>query len=234
MSRTPRSPGNLTASAHTAPAAAKHDLAEVAVDADLSACAANQLATQAQAGNAAAFAELFCRFHPRLIRFLEKRLASRCDAEDVSQEALAKAWQALASYNPKYQFATWLYTIAVRVAADHLRRRSRGMALADSRSSDSWAAPQPEPLHLVEQAEDADNIWAVARQVLNRDQFSILWLRYGEELTVKEVAKILNKTAVGVRVALHRSRTALQPHLLDYTASGQPTDSGRTIEDHCT
>lgn len=216
MTKTP-SPNCETVCASNGPI---HDLAEAADVLPLSSCTANELAIQAQHGEPAAFAELFRRYCPRLVRFLEKRLADPVDAEDVSQEALAKAWQSLASFDAKFQFTTWLYTIAVRTASDHTRRMKSGKQGKSPHRNlaphDDIAGREIAPSAHLQQQENADNIWATAKSHLNQAQFSALWLRYGEDLTVKEVAKILNKTTVGTRVLLHRARAALQPYLLDY------------------
>lgn len=203
----------------------EHDLAGVAVAADLSSCATKELASRARNGCAAAFAELCVRFRPRLLRFLEKQLSQvPVDAEDVVQDTLAKAWRAIASFDPRFQFTTWIYTIARRVSTDYQRRSSSTMHCA--LPEELPGAESPAEAH-VEQAEVAGNIWATARRVLNTDQYSALWLRYGEELPVKDVARVLRRTTVGVRVLLHRARATLQPHLKEYAQGGAPSDDRR-------
>ena len=195
----------------------QHDLVEAAEAADLSSVPADELACRAQNGCAVAFAELFDRYRPRLIRFLEPRLSgTSIDAEDVSQETLAKAWRALKSFDTRRKFTTWLYTIARRTATDHLRR---SRPTRDASDLLSVVAEHPTAIDTVVEAEDRKNIWEVARRILPQTQYSAIWLRYGEELTVKEVASILGKTTVGIRVLLHRGRARLRNHLQDYAPS---------------
>ncbi len=191
------------------------DLAGVAAIGELTEMPAEQLARRAQSGCAAAFTELTRRYRPRLVRFLEKRLSGhRSDAEDVAQDALIKAWQRIERYDPRYQFTTWLYTIAARVGTDCLRRRKPLAELEQvpERIQDDRSDVQ----EMFVRSEQADNIWSTAREVLSESQFSVLWLRYSEGLAVKEVAQVLRKTTIGVRVLLHRSRAALQPHMLKF------------------
>ncbi len=145
-----------------------------------------QIATAAFADETAAFESLFRHFHPRLVRFLAKLLeGSSVDPEDVAQESMVKAWAKRDQFDPKYQFSTWAYTIARRTAADHL----------------------------IESRETAANLWHVAQRVLSSSQYAALWLRYGEDMTVKEISRILAKSSVSTRVLLHRARTTLGPHL---------------------
>ena len=184
---------------------------------------ANELAIRAQNGCAAAFAVLVDRYRPRLIRFVDQRVARYrgADAEDITQEVLAKAWQTLHRFRPQYQFATWLYTIATRTTTDHLRRPTRDLvhprleSLPDSKLSHEKC---------LEISENVDNIWAIAYRVLKEDRYAVLWLRYGEDLTVKDIAQVLGKTSVGVRVLLHRARATLQPYLAADFSEGLPPE----------
>ena len=191
----------------------------------------DHLVTQAMQGDSGAFGNLYQHFFPRLVRFIERRLDGNhrnqgVEPEDVAQESLTKAWRKIEQYDRRYKFSTWLYTIAVRTTIDH----SRSLAKSGKQTR---SLPQPEagqnvlqsvldkcqrPDEQLEVQEDRDNMWKLARQVLSNDQFSAMWLRYAEELSVKEVAKVLRKTAVGIKVTLHRSRQALQPHLLQFAA----------------
>ena len=78
-------------------------------DADLLNCVEpNELVRRVQAGCADSATELSNRFTPRLIVLLERRLEGRrSDAEDVAQEALAKAFQNLNHFDFNYRFSTW-------------------------------------------------------------------------------------------------------------------------------
>ncbi|MCA9261441.1 MAG: sigma-70 family RNA polymerase sigma factor, partial [Planctomycetales bacterium] len=66
------------------------------------------------------------------------------------------------------------------------------------------------------------NLWMIANSVLSEPQYTTLWLRYGEGLSVAEVASALGKSRVGVRALLHRARQTLKPYLaeLDDPARG--------------
>lgn len=187
------------------------DLAEATVAHSEHSRSVQDLAVRAQSGCAVAFAELHKRLHPRLIRFLEKNLASTCVlAEDVAAETLARAWQAIDSFDPRYQFVTWVYTIATRKAADHVRaakRKQLSPLPADIPSASDT------PSASLEKSEALGTIWAVAQNALSDDQYAALWLRFGEDLSITEVAQVLGKTTVGVRVLLHRGRFALQKAL---------------------
>src|ERR687886_2669528 len=54
-----------------------------------------------------------------------RMLGSAQDAEDVSQEALLRAWRGLERFEPRAQIQTWLYRIAPNACLDELERRPR-------------------------------------------------------------------------------------------------------------
>ncbi len=182
----------------------------------------HELAQRARSGCAVSFEELARRYRPRLLTVLERRLSGNIsDAEDVAQEALSRAWQKIGLYDDKYQFSTWLYTIAFRIATDHHRRDRR-------RKHDVGLGSSCEPVdpaqfeRTVQRKEEANNLWAVAHAVLNEAQYTVMWLRYGEDLEVKEVAKATGRTAVGTRVLLHRARKLLQQHVVPEPMNDKP------------
>ncbi|MEO1617523.1 MAG: sigma-70 family RNA polymerase sigma factor [Planctomycetota bacterium] len=161
------------------------------------------------ASDSTSFDVLFTHFHPRLVRFLSKRLeGTSVDAEDVAQEAMIKAWRKREQYNPKYQFSTWVYTIAQRTASDHLRKSRPVSSLAALEQLEQTAANVKRDTQ-----QHTDEIWSTAANLLPENQYEALWLRYGEEMTIKEVSKSLSKSTVATRVLLHRARTSLQRHL---------------------
>ena len=181
-----------------------------AADAPLASSSVEELVLIARDGCAAAFAELFCRYRPRLIRFLQRRFRNNLiEAEEVVQDTFTKAWTSLDRYDPRYQFTTWLYTIAFRTAVDACQKRRQLTTVRMVDKADRSATPHVD----LETREQVANIWAQAQQLLTEDQYAVLWLRYGEELSIREIASVLRKTAVGVRVLLHRARVELQSAL---------------------
>ena len=78
-----------------------------------------------QAGDAAAFGELYGRYQQRLERFSLKRVGDPHDAEEVAQEAFTRALRAMPGLNGERRFYPWVSVIAARLCVDHHRRRSR-------------------------------------------------------------------------------------------------------------
>ena len=84
---------------------------------------AEELARLAQGGEVSAFEAVVGLFGPRLLRYVRQRVGNVHTAEDLVQETFLKAFRGLAGYDSSRSLATWLFTIATRVAISHGRRR---------------------------------------------------------------------------------------------------------------
>lgn len=172
----------------------------------LSARTDEELAVMAQRDHVSAFAELVSRFESRLFNFLLRRTGSAATAEDIAQEAFLRAWERIGSYDPTWRFSTWIFTIASRMAvSSHRRRRPTGPVEA----ADRVGRRDPDPGDAEHVAREGSRLWSLAERVLGEDQHMALWLRYAEDMTIGEIAKVTGRTQVGVRVTLFRARQRL-------------------------
>ncbi|GJQ28266.1 MAG: Ecf-type RNA polymerase sigma factor [Phycisphaerae bacterium] len=170
---------------------------------------AEQLAVRAGKGGPdarACFERLVALYTERLFNFLLRRCRSRDQAEDLTQEAFTRAWERIGAYSPSWRFSTWLFTIATRQAISRHRKDQR------ERRGD---VPERIAPALADHGGTIDlgaRLWALAAERLTEEQHAALWLRYAEDLRIDEIARVMNKTGVGVRVCLFRARQALAAH----------------------
>jgi len=163
-----------------------------------------ELLCRAQAGSSESFGVLAERYRPRLLGMLSGRLAG-ADAEDLVQETLARAFANIRNYEPTGPFPAWLFTIAVRLAASHGRRRRQASGLAADPADASGAGPADAALR----TQERENLWIAARGILSAAQYEALWLRYGRDMPVCEVAKAMKITTIHAKVLLYRARRRL-------------------------
>jgi RNA polymerase sigma-70 factor (ECF subfamily) len=166
-----------------------------------------------QGGEGAAFGLLVERYR-RKVHALVFRLVHRPDeVEDLGQEVFIKAFRAIRTYDGRSAFGTWLARIAVNHCYDYLRRvrASRVSYLGQSQEGTSRA--------MEARAEDLEAGGPDSeRQAASRDLVSkllgrapaedrtVLVLREMEELSVQEIAEIMNLKPGVVKVRLHRAR----------------------------
>jgi RNA polymerase sigma-70 factor (ECF subfamily) len=167
-----------------------------------------ELALRAQSGSLAAFSELVGRFEGRLFNFLLRRVGSAADAEDLTQDTFLRAWQRIGTYRPTWRFSTWLFTIATRLAVSSARRVSpRREPIRDDHGA------RAVPPALPDDGVARSRIWSMVSELLGPEQQTALWLRYVEDMAVKDIATVLGRTQVSVRVMLFRARAVLAPAL---------------------
>ncbi len=182
------------------------------------------LARRVKDGDPAAFAVLDQRYRVRLLMLLRRRVGCVHDAEDLTQQALARAYEKIEQYDDRRAFRPWLFTLALRLAIDLQRkpaRRTPHEPWREEAGSDS----SPGPLAEAQAAEERSRVWAIADAVLDDKQRTLLWLHYVEELSQREIGKAMAMTAVNVRVSLHRARKALAPHLVHLMRSESPHEN---------
>jgi RNA polymerase sigma-70 factor, ECF subfamily len=166
------------------------------------------LAVQAAAGSRPAFEELVSRYSHRLFHFLRSRSGSDEDVEDLVQETFLKAYRNIVRYDPRRKFSTWLFTVAVRLSISRHRSQGAKPLPLDSEGPEHPSPGPQEALIRKEETRKAENIWLLAR-TLRPSEYEVLWLRYAEELPMKDIARAMKKSLVGVRVLIHRSRLKL-------------------------
>lgn len=160
-----------------------------------------RLAERASAGDRAAFATLVERYDERLYRFALAHLRNPDDAAEVTQQTLLSAWRSIRSYDSRRRFVTWVLSIAHRECVNVIRHRARARRDAARQVElDNYRGNGGAP---------ETGVWALAHRLLDRVSYEALWLRYVEDRTPREVARIMGRTSVGVRVLLHRARLRL-------------------------
>lgn len=172
---------------------------------------AEELALRSQQGCQECFEELVERYNVRLYQFLRSRTAGVQDAEDLVQDTFVKAYHNIHRYRSSWRFSTWLFTIGSRLATSRHRSLHRQQIVTESNPGSI------EPADVAMQQETHDGLWAIARD-LSKDQYQALWLKYVEDISIKEIAKVLKKTQVGVKVLLYRARTNLARRLRNIAA----------------
>src|SRR5881628_1234161 len=82
-----------------------------------------ELAQQALAGSQAAYHALVTRYAAPAVNLATRMVRDRAIAEDLAQEAFARAFDRLSTYNQQARFASWFFQILHNVTVDYLRRK---------------------------------------------------------------------------------------------------------------
>ena len=168
------------------------------------------LIDRARKGSVDAFEQLVLKYQDRLYRFLLVRAASGADAEDALQESFVAAFKYLPSYKARFQFSTWLFTIAIR----QLGRLKSDIASPQT-PLDSIVSEDPGPQQTGIQSEQRQSLWQIAKDHLGEAQFTAIWLFYVEDMPIKEIGVAMKRPVSWVKVNLMRARQTLSRVLAD-------------------
>lgn len=163
----------------------------------------------ARKGSSAAFADLVHAYREGLLRFLLTRSTSFADAEDALQDTLINAYRYLHSYDSRWRFSTWLYRIAINNAA-RLRQ-------PDAVPLEDLGDAEGDPLAQCIADSERENLWLTARRLLNDDVYTAMWLRYVTDMSIKDIAAVLDRSVSWTKVNLLRGRKILETELNDAT-----------------
>jgi RNA polymerase sigma-70 factor, ECF subfamily len=135
-------------------------------------------------------------------------------AEEIVQEAFARMWASPNTPSTDVEFRRYLYRTITNLANDYFRRRARRSASE---------APGPvvmNPLDVAE-ARASDDAMRVALNILGLRERQAIYLRYFEDQTFAETARIMGARQVTVRVMVHRALGKLRRHMSESSLSDQ-------------
>jgi RNA polymerase sigma-70 factor, ECF subfamily len=164
--------------------------------------------------------ELIVKYQHRLMRYLLYLTGNREQAEDLFQDVWMRVMVRGAQFNGQARFETWLFTIARNMVID-LRRKRTTSSLDelfeaggddDRPMSFEVADGEPTPFDRVSTFEDRERIAAALLDVdtLHRE---VLVLRFYEELSLEEIAKVTKSNLSTVKSRLYRGMAMIRPSL---------------------
>lgn len=166
---------------------------------------------QAKAGNEGAFAALVEPLLPLVFRSAYLILLDGELARDAVQEALVRAYLNLHSFRDGQPFRPWLQRFVINEALKASRSRRR-RATPMAQLPDLQASTDDDPEFAIVTKEERQQVWA-ALQSLDPLHRTVLVLRYYQELSEIDMAKVLNLPSGTVKSRLHRARHQLQKKL---------------------
>jgi len=155
-------------------------------------------------GNMRAFDEIVRTHTPRVFSYVLHMTRHRQDAEDIAQQTFIKAYTHLSSFDPTRSFIAWLLTIARRTALNHFRSAKHFEAV-----DDNTAATDTTPDRHLEKRDQLDTLWAQAKRSLSEREYEVLWLRYAEDMSLEETARIVGLNQTHTKIIAFRARQRL-------------------------
>ena len=167
---------------------------------------------KAKKGDQVAFTFLLDHYWNEVYGFMLKRTENEIDAEDITIETFSKAFDKIATYNPEFQFNTWLIAIAKNVHIDLLRKKksSHFVEITDEEDRQAYnvadSSPSAEDELITEQ--NLSRLLQFIKELKPHYQ-EVIQLRYFQELSYQEISEQLNEPLSNVKIKLLRAKKLL-------------------------
>ncbi|MBW4511930.1 MAG: sigma-70 family RNA polymerase sigma factor [Scytonematopsis contorta HA4267-MV1] len=177
-----------------------------------------ELVKLAKSGDKAAFSLLVKRYQSMVRRIAIGMVAQEEIAQEITQEAILRAYLSLEQLREPRRFKNWLYSIVLNLCRNYLRSRKTGVVsldtIADKQSAETICSINavPDPQQLAEEQELNELIYDAFNKLSPKNRMAAVQF-YSEELTMQEIALNLGISIVAVKGRLHKARTQLKEHL---------------------
>ena len=160
-------------------------------------------------GDTNAFAYLVDKYKDMVFSLAYKITKNREEAEEVSQDTFIKGYKNLEKFKGDAKFSTWLYRIAYHACLDTIKKNKKHqntyeineITFNQIKSVDTIL----EGIERIERAKIMDNCLLK----LPKEERSIIWMFYYDELSLREIIEITQKSEANIKVKLHRARKKL-------------------------
>lgn len=163
-----------------------------------------------------AFEVLYTRYARRLQGFFIRMLGFDIPkAEDFTQELFLKIYEGRNAYEEGRSFSSWAFSMAYNLCKNEYRHREVVENHEAELLNSSDATEEPAFEHMYDQSV-FENQLSLSLARLSGDQLAVFTLRYNEELSVPEIARILDCPEGTVKSRLHYALRTLSQSLSMY------------------
>ena len=161
------------------------------------------------------FRQLMSQYGEALYWHIRRIVVGHDDAEDVLQETSIKIFSSIGSFKGEGKLTGWMYRIATNEALTHLRRQTRLFQSIDDLGDKLASKMQAEAPADVHQAE---TLFQRALLTLPTQQRIAFNLRYYDELSYEEIARITGKKVGTLKTNYHYATEKIKEYIKQHTS----------------
>ena len=162
----------------------------------------------AKENNQNAFSFLLNIYWEDVYKFQLKRTNNEIDAEDITIESFAKAFEKINTYNNKYIFKTWLITISKNLHIDQLRKNKNKFDLNQLNENIQIKESSPSPEDNLINEQKLKSLKTKINK-LKPHYKEVIELKCFNELSYKEISIKLNQPISNIKVKVLRAKKIL-------------------------
>jgi RNA polymerase sigma-70 factor (ECF subfamily) len=167
-----------------------------------------KIVTEVLEGDRNAFGILVRKYQKQVFALMHRFTNSPSEAADLTQEAFLRAYDRLETFQPGKKFFVWLYTLSLNLARDYARKNKQYAENFTENMDDPQRETPDQERRLIQKGEAMALLEALYR--LPEDFREALILRYREDLSMRDIARILNLSVSGAKMRIHRGLIKLR------------------------
>ena len=159
--------------------------------------------------NALYFTKLYRKYSGKVYGKCLSILKNDDEARDAVQDIFVKIMLNMANFGEKSQFSTWIYSITYNYCIDNIRRRKKEKTLF---SEDIERAPDVASEEISDEVlleMDVKYLKQVLEELPTGDKM-ILLMKYHDDMSIREIADVINKTESAVKMKIKRAKHKAQ------------------------
>jgi len=169
--------------------------------------------TESGSSTAEVFGRLYERHLQGVFQYIYYRVGNRVTAEDLTSDVFSKALAAFSRYNPeKAAFLTWIFSIARNTIIDYYRRRGKEMQLLKEETESRTLVSPQSPEDEASRTEETQKLYQCLAKLRPNEQ-ELISLKFGGEMTNREIAGITGLSESNVGTILCRTMRKLRDYL---------------------
>ena len=157
--------------------------------------------------------KLMSQYYDSVHFFVNDIIKNQTISNDLTIEIMGKAFINLKSYNFKYAFSTWIFTIAKNHCIDYLRKNNlKTISIDELTNNDEYYFEIPSkdsnPEDLLIRKQRIQLLRRLVNQ-LSLKYINVVKLRYFKEMSYSEISEELNLSESTIKIRLYRARKEL-------------------------
>ncbi len=160
------------------------------------------------------FREIYYRYYKMVFKFIHNSIDNIDDCMDLFQQTFLKIYSNLDRYNPKFQFSTWIYKIALNVVRNFKTTEMRAHKFFKEYKLIKKVSFNPDYVNIIYEAKIAEDLHKEIQKLPEKLGAPFTLFAIGK-IHIKEIAKIFKITESAIRKRITKAKAILKKNLFE-------------------
>jgi len=166
-----------------------------------------------RAGQKEAYADLYDLYYKQIYRYIYFKVPTKERAEDITSDAFLKCWEYINKHESAVNnFQAFIYQVARNLIADFYKKPKDNTIPLFDEKDEEVVVRDDDTLEQIDNISDWQILEISLRKLgqINSKWQEVLILKHIEDLSINEIARVMNESRSNVRVLIHRAMEKLK------------------------